>query len=569
MALFNRIFAIQQYPLQSDRIRAALLYFVSITMLIAFIALQFIFQVDEDGTMRLVSILRGEDVLRWWWAYLGIGVLISILLATRFGRLWLAGRLLYWGIVSVVLGANLVTDFQSFDYIILALAMILGATFLGTWEYIVSASIALFLMTIVLVVTGPQAGMSAGNFTNELVATVGAMGVFVLLAAALQRLMLINRAEGESLADRERTKLADITTQIASQTSGRENLADVLNNTLSLLLESYPRIYHAQVFLLDDDGVRARLEASTGQAGQQLIEKGHSLPVGGRSVIGQCTERGEAVIARAGEEHSVHRHNELLPLTRVEAAFPLMVEGQIIGALDLQSREDLRLSDYDRLSFQSIADSLSLAIDNVRQFEKARQSVLENQRLAEQARNALREVERLNQRLMRKAWSEYLGGSGQEMGLNIEIETGEIEGDTRWTPTLAEAADQGHVVQEGNIVSLPLRVRDSIIGAMEFELPEDQDFTPEDMELVREVSERFGLAAENTRLVEESRRTAERESLISKIGERLQSATDIETTLTEAARSVQQSFAGARVTIRLGKPDETDAARNGHQEKSV
>jgi len=40
---------------------------------------------------------------------------------------------------------------------------------------------------------------------------------------------------------------------------------------------------------------------------------------------------------------------------------------------------------------------------------------------------------------------------------------------------------------------VPLRVRGQVIGAMEFELDRG-DFTPEDIDLVQAVAERFGLA---------------------------------------------------------------------------
>jgi GAF domain-containing protein len=318
------------------------------------------------------------------------------------------------------------------------------------------------------------------------------------------------------------------------------------------------------VFLLDDNGVDAQLRASTGETGQQLIEQGHSLAVGSLSVIGQTTLKGEHVIARSESRNSVHRHNELLPETRLEAAFPLQVEDKIIGALDLQSRENLDLSEEDVRSFQALANTLSLAIDNIRQFEMSRMRVRENQKLAEQARNALREVERLNQRLIGRAWSEYLGGKEETMGINIDFEADTSERDTRWTPSLADAMDSNNIVQDGLTVAIPLRVRGRVIGAMEFELDDDDEFDPDDLELVQEISERFGLAAENTRLVEESQRMAQREALINELSSRFQSARDVEATLAEAARSLSETFMAERVSIRLGVPEKPNR-NNGNK----
>jgi hypothetical protein len=100
-----------------------------------------------------------------------------------------------------------------------------------------------------------------------------------------------------------------------------------------------------------------------------------------------------------------------------------------------------------------------------------------------------------------------------------------------------------------------------VIGAIEFELDKDSSLSPEDLALIQEVGERFGLAAENTRLFEQSQRIAQREALVNEIGVRLQASNNIETTLAEAARSLKQTLRADKVAIRLGTPP--DANGNG------
>jgi hypothetical protein len=88
---------------------------------------------------------------------------------------------------------------------------------------------------------------------------------------------------------------------------------------------------------------------------------------------------------------------------------------------------------------------------------------------------------------------------------------------------------------------------------MEFEL-DGMRLTPEDLELVSDVSERFGLALESTRLYEESLRVAQRESVLNEIGTRLQATRSVDSLLSEAARGLQTSLGAHRVAIRLGTP---------------
>ncbi|RMG89816.1 MAG: GAF domain-containing protein, partial [Chloroflexi bacterium] len=359
-----------------------------------------------------------------------------------------------------------------------------------------------------------------------------ALGHFIIRSLATAR------QEGATQAAQERLKLAELTTRITQRTLLRGRLNEALEDIIDEIRIAYPELYHVQIFLVTEDGLSAQLVASTGEVGRLLLERQHALGVGSLSVIGQVTLEGRPVIARAGARDSVHRRNELLPETQIEAAFPMRVGDLVIGALDLQSKLPLALDEADIRTFQSLADSLALAIDNVRQFERAQERVRENQRLAQQAQQALQELQKFNERLTGRAWAEYLVKRHEDFGIEYNFETQEQNTDTEWTPTLFDAAHQRQIIERTEdgkrIIAVPLSVRGYVIGAMEFELEENQELTPEDYALVREVSERFGLAAENTRLLEESQRIAQREALVNEISARLQTRTDVETTLAEA-----------------------------------
>lgn len=379
---------------------------------------------------------------------------------------------------------------------------------------------------------------------------------FVILMTCLLMLYLrfaaVNRNVGVDESNIERTKFAEFISEISTRASQRMPLRDLLAYTVNLILEKYPQFYHAQVFMLDERGVQARLIASTGEAGKQLLEHKHSLNVGSMSVIGEVTGDGKPKIEVAGR--GVHRFNAILSATKLEAAFPLRIGTQVIGALDLQSNFEYGFGRHDIATFQSLADSLSLVIDNVRQYEAAIERVQENQALTEQARSALREVDRLNKRLIGRAWTEFLRTQASGTGIDLDAQTQVITPREEWTDTLKQAAVQNKTVQQQNIVAVPLRLRGQVIGAMEFELDEQGEFSQEDLELIEEIGERFGLAAENTRLVEESQRVAQREALINEISSRMQASNNVEATMTEAARSLRETLQAHRVMIRLGSP---------------
>src|SRR5690606_36847505 len=83
-------------------------------------------------------------------------------------------------------------------------------------------------------------------------------------------------------------------------------------------------------------------------------------------------------------------------------------------------------------------------------------------------------------------------------------------------------------------------------GAMEFEverLPSKQE-----MGVLSQVTDRFGLAAESSRLLFETRRIADREVQVNEIGARLQTATDLEGVLGSAAEGLRDTLGAPRVS---------------------
>lgn len=548
MTLIRRIFSVSQYRTLAERERATLIY-VLLLIMISFFLFYGFFSVDwaipgqnRDGT--LVEALSHRPIT-WVYFFVPLVIAVTSLIAVRVGRmrwvLWAPPAMLYLlACLPTIIGNN---GFDTPTAVLTLMMFILIAGLVGNEPGIVSG---LLIAALSLVI---QSGDLRAN--EVFVILLELLGVAVV-AYLYVRFATINRNQGESEASEERLKLAEITSRITRAAAQRSPMQEVLDLAIRMILEKYPQFYHAQVFLIDDNGIQARLIASSGNAGRALLAREHSLAVGSLSVIGQVTLRGVPVIEEAGTPTTMHRFNALLPDTRVEAAFPLRTENDIIGALDLQSHLNYVFNETDKSAFQALADSLSLVIDNVRQFESARQRIQENQRLADQARNALREIERLNKRLIGRAWGDYLRGLARQSGLNVDFEQDTIEADQRWTAALADAAQSGQLVQSKNIVAMPLRVRGQVIGAMEFELPDGVEFEAEDIELVREISDCFGLTAENMRLVEESQRLARREAMINEVSSRVQVANNVEATMTEVARSLRDVLQAQRVVIRMG-----------------
>lgn len=161
------------------------------------------------------------------------------------------------------------------------------------------------------------------------------------------------------------------------------DLDDLLNSTVDIICKEYG-FYYAGIFLVDNTpdeaGKRwAVLRAGYGEAGRELIRRGHKLEIGGNSMIGAATGLNEARIALDVDAEKVWYPNPVLPKTRSEMALPLIIKGKAIGALSVQSEQEAAFSEDDISSLQMMADQLAVAINNARllqDLEKANQELV-------------------------------------------------------------------------------------------------------------------------------------------------------------------------------------------------
>jgi GAF domain-containing protein len=565
----NWLYDTSRYPGLLDKDRARMIYGFSsiIIVLVAFFLIAYRDILVGPNTVQNIS--SSTLVVFYLAAFLGLNIASIVLLRT--GRIDAASAALVIGCgLSLGLGTAERGMYSPLSGMILLILIVLSGLLLQIRGLVLGLALTIFSYILGLIaranVPRPQTTNSQADFITGVVIMLAFAGLIYLFL----RFSRLNREEGLNETLQDRLKLAEISTQITQRISSRMALTDVLNNAIEQIIASYPDIYHAQIFLVDASGQKARLSASTGEVGKLLLERQHSLEVGSQSVIGRVTLQGTPIVARASSSDSVHRRNEFLPDTVVEAAFPLRIGKSITGVLDLQSKISSAFQDRDLPVFQTLADHLAISIDNARLFEETEERLEENRHLVEQSRSALREVERLNRRLTGHAWSEFLRDQPDDsMSLSINFDDNAISQAAEWTPGLEGAVESNQLVHQKRdqqrVIAAPLRVRGQVVGAMEFELDEEGNLSPEDIDLVEEISERFGLAVENARLYEQSQRSAQRESLINEIAGRLQSTNNVETTLSEAAQSLKKMLKANKVSIRLGPPPVSNVGKDGGQ----
>jgi GAF domain-containing protein/HAMP domain-containing protein len=359
------------------------------------------------------------------------------------------------------------------------------------------------------------------------------------------------------LEQRIETRARDMTAtrEISHTAASQRDLQSLMNQVVNLIIERFPNIYHAQIFLLDSENRDAVLRASTGEAGQHLLARGHRLAVGSVSVIGRCTETGEMVVARDTPTSTVHRRNELLPDTRAELAIPLRLGSTVIGALDVQSKLSDAFGEEQMEVLQTMADQVTVAIENAR--------------LHAESVRRLEELERSRRVSTLQAWHEYMNSLRAP---HLESAAGVLpvkgyRDDLRQTALERGEVVVGNVTERQTIpMAVPISLRGQLLGTVEWEVPQTE-FDQNKVQLAQDLTDRLAVNLENARLFQESQRATQRERLVNEISARLTTQNDIDHILQTAVREVGMALRAPHVSIRLNPQIQTNGSgphQNGH-----
>ncbi len=173
-----------------------------------------------------------------------------------------------------------------------------------------------------------------------------------------------------------RNEYLSATAEIGQLVTSTLDMPTLFSRTVNLVRERFG-FYHAGIFVTEETGFRAILRSATGEAGAEMLRQKHNLQVGSKSIVGEVTGSGRAVVVNDTAASEKHKFNPLLPETRAEAAIPLRVGARTIGALDIQSTTPNAFSEDDIAVLQTLADQVAIAIDNARSYELSMQAVKE------------------------------------------------------------------------------------------------------------------------------------------------------------------------------------------------
>jgi len=317
----------------------------------------------------------------------------------------------------------------------------------------------------------------------------------------------------------------EVAAQIARDIAAMRDLETLLYRSVNLIRERF-NFYHAGIFLNDQFEEYTILRAATGEAGKEMLARGHKLKVGQTGLVGHAAQTGEVHIASNVDLDQLYFKNPMLRETQSEAALPLQAGGRVIGVLDVQSREAAAFDEESLTTLQIMADQLAIAIENAH--------------LLQESRESLAELESAYGRINRQAWERFKHSS-RVVGYEFDgVNANPIYRDR------LPAEQTG-----GAPFSVPLRVRGEVIGALDVWSAE-KELSDADVYLLATISNRISQILESARLLQEAQRLAWREQQVNAIAAQVRNSINMDTILQNTVRELGKSLGASRAFIQIG-----------------
>jgi signal transduction histidine kinase len=297
----------------------------------------------------------------------------------------------------------------------------------------------------------------------------------------------------------ERTQVLALAAAVGRQITRIQSLDTMLADAVDLIYDQF-QLYHVQVYLLGPTTQELILHAATGQAGAELLQQGHRLPIGPGSINGAAAAGRQPIIVSDARQSSLFLPNTLLPETQSEISIPMIFEDNVIGTLDLQSAMPDGLGIANLEAFSLLAAQLATAVENARLFTEITQT---REQLSRQA-----------QAQTRDSWSRFIAER----------------------PVEPFVIDSPPTVETTAVVRQAIPVHGTPIGYLE--MGQATANSPRARELVAAVAGQLGAHLENLRLTQqaeeallEAQQREEELALINRIVSAIAASTDLTTSL--------------------------------------
>lgn len=173
---------------------------------------------------------------------------------------------------------------------------------------------------------------------------------------------------------KERTRQLKTASEVAQIVSSTNDISDLFLRACNLVIERF-NCYNASIYLLDEAASSVSLIQTSGPIPNQINRKNYRLPVNSQSLVGWVSSTNQPRLVPDTSIYPFANPEILLPEIQSEAAIPISSGNKVLGVLHLQSDVKNTFNLDNTSVFQTLANQLATAYQNVQHIQAAEDTI--------------------------------------------------------------------------------------------------------------------------------------------------------------------------------------------------
>ncbi|MCA9918011.1 MAG: SpoIIE family protein phosphatase [Anaerolineales bacterium] len=193
----------------------------------------------------------------------------------------------------------------------------------------------------------------------------------------LRRLMILANQAAAAIAhaqlfaqERRRAAHLELVGQIGLEISQVQNQDEIFSQVVKLTQETFD-FHLVSIFGIDPVTGEIVIQASSGP---EVFTDDWRIPPG-QGLIGTAVSTQQTVISNntSEDDRFVAKDNPLENSTRAEMALPLLVDGEVVGVLDVQSPKAGIFTRIEKMTLEALASEIAISVSKLRQLARQRE----------------------------------------------------------------------------------------------------------------------------------------------------------------------------------------------------
>ncbi|MCA9933221.1 MAG: GAF domain-containing protein [Ardenticatenaceae bacterium] len=185
------------------------------------------------------------------------------------------------------------------------------------------------------------------------------------VSEALEAARLFEQTQDALLEQERLTSELETVAQVSTAASTILEVDNLLQAVVDLARTSFD-LYHAHIYMLDEETNALSLKAGAGNVGRLMTLEGRNIDVEAESIVARAARTYEVIVENDVQKVVDFLPHPLLPNTRAEMAVPMTVGNKLVGILDLQASQAGHFAEEDIKIQRTLASQIAVAVENAK-----------------------------------------------------------------------------------------------------------------------------------------------------------------------------------------------------------